>query len=83
VLIKPCRILRSYLIRAVLPFTKVMSNILKSRAGRGVIWVLSHAEHARQFERVLVLKAGRVVAQGAASELDKPGSILHQQAAAQ
>jgi ABC-type branched-subunit amino acid transport system ATPase component len=62
---------------------KVMSNILKSRAGRGVIWVLSHAEHARQFERVLVLKAGRVVAQGAASELDKPGSILHQQAAAQ
>jgi ABC-type transport system involved in cytochrome bd biosynthesis fused ATPase/permease subunit len=48
-----------------------------------VIWVLSHAEHARQFERVLVLKAGRVVAQGAASELDKPGSILHQQAAAQ
>jgi len=62
---------------------KVMSNILKSRAGRGVIWVLSHAEQARQFERVLVLRAGRVVAQGAPSELDKPGSILHQQAAAQ
>ena len=62
---------------------KVMSNILKSRAGRGVIWVISHAEHARQFERVLVLKAGRVVAQGAPSELDKPGSVLQQQAAAQ
>jgi putative ABC transport system ATP-binding protein len=62
---------------------KVMANILKSRAGRGVVWVLSHAEHARQFERVLVLKGGRVVAQGAASELDKPGSTLHQLAAAQ
>ncbi len=62
---------------------KVMSNILKSRAGRGVIWVLSHAEQARQFERVLVLRAGRVVAQGSPSELEKPGSILHQQAAAQ
>jgi len=62
---------------------KVMSNILKSRIGRGVIWVLSHADHARQFERVLVLKGGRVAAQGAASELDKPGSALHQLAAAQ
>jgi putative ABC transport system ATP-binding protein len=62
---------------------KVMQNILRERSGKGVIWVLSDAEQARRFQRVLLLKGGRVAAAGAASDLDRPGSALHELAAAQ
>jgi putative ABC transport system ATP-binding protein len=47
---------------------KVMDNILKSRAGRGVIWVLSNAEHARHFQRVIELKSGRVAVRDLAAQ---------------
>jgi putative ABC transport system ATP-binding protein len=47
---------------------KIMNNILKSRVGRGVIWVLSHPDHTRHFDRVLELVGGRVAVKDMAAQ---------------
>jgi ABC-type multidrug transport system fused ATPase/permease subunit len=44
--------------------------------GRGIIWVLHRASLARNFDRVLVLSAGKLQEQGTPSELDRTGSLM-------
>ncbi len=39
---------------------KVMGRVLGARRGKGVLWVLPAAELARQFDRILVMRDGRI-----------------------
>ena len=57
--------------------SRVMSAILEARQGRGVIWTLNRANGARRFDRVLVMRNGRLVEQGTFSDLENEGSELH------
>jgi len=65
----------------------IMSNLLEafrreSARGRGLIWVLHRASLGEQFDHVLVLEGGRVVAQGRFDEINQPGSVLGELVAA-
>ena len=51
---------------------RVIANVLKAREGRGVLWLLHRANYAEHFERVLVMKDGRIVADGKPGELQEP-----------
>jgi len=55
---------------------KLLTQVLEEADGRAVIWVLSRTQWARHFQRVIVVKGGRVVEQGTYDELDRPGSAL-------
>jgi len=57
---------------------RVVEAVRKLRAGQGIIWVLHRADLARNFDRVLVLKDGRLAEQGRPQELDRPGSAFTQ-----
>lgn len=57
---------------------KVHSAILEDRKGCGLIWVLHRATLARAFDRVIVLKDGRIAEQGRFEDLSKPGTVLHE-----
>ncbi len=60
-----------------------MSNLLKEFEGRGLIWVLHRPSLASQFDRVLVLRGGRVAEQGKFDELDNPDTHLQELMAAE
>ncbi|MGH6927297.1 MAG: ABC transporter ATP-binding protein, partial [Dongiaceae bacterium] len=62
---------------------RVMENILAARRGQSVIWMLHRPSLARSFDRVLVMRAGRIVEQGPAAELTRPGTALHELMAAE
>jgi putative ABC transport system ATP-binding protein len=62
---------------------KVMGNILAARRGQGLIWMLHRPSLARNFARILVMRAGRIVEQGTAGELVRPGTTLHELMAAE
>jgi ABC-type multidrug transport system fused ATPase/permease subunit len=55
---------------------RIMNNLLDGFKGRGVIWVLHRASLAEHFEKILVVRAGRVVEQGAFDALARDGSVL-------
>jgi putative ABC transport system ATP-binding protein len=55
---------------------KVLAQVIEEVGERGLIWVLSRTQWARHFDRVIVVKGGRVVEQGTYAELDRPGSAL-------
>ena len=55
---------------------KLVQDLKKEFEGRGLIWVLHRAGLARQFQEVVVMSGGRLVAQGPLGELDKPGTHL-------
>jgi putative ABC transport system ATP-binding protein len=57
---------------------RVAEAVRKMRQGQGLIWVLHRADLARSFDRVLVLKDGRLVEEGRPAELDRPGSAFTQ-----
>ena len=48
--------------------TKVMENILAARSGQGVIWMMDRPVLAQKFDRVLVMRDGRVVEEQMAAE---------------
>jgi len=50
--------------------TRITHGVLKSRPGKGVLWVSRYAEAAQDFEWMMVMKDGRVVDQG------KPDEVL-------
>jgi ABC-type transport system involved in cytochrome bd biosynthesis fused ATPase/permease subunit len=55
---------------------KLIQGLKEEFAGRGLIWVLHRVTLARQFQEVVVMSGGRLVAQGPLTELDKPGTHL-------
>ncbi len=56
----------------------VMDSIFKEFEGRGIIWVVGRAGMARRFDRVLVMRGGKVVEQGTFEELDVEGRALRE-----
>ncbi|MFC5358390.1 ABC transporter transmembrane domain-containing protein [Azospirillum himalayense] len=63
--------------------SKVHSAILGERKGCGLVWVLQRAGLARAFERVIVMKDGRIAEHGRFDELNRPGTLLHELIAAE
>jgi putative ABC transport system ATP-binding protein len=49
---------------------RITKAVLKFRAGRGVLWVMRHAQPADEFDKMIVMKDGRVADQG------KPAEVL-------
>ena len=54
---------------------KVSEGLRREMAGRGLIWVLHRASLARDFDRVLVMSAGKLQEQGSPAELDPKNSL--------
>ena len=48
---------------------KVLANIFKETEGRGMIWALQRASLAERFDRVMVMRGGRIVETGGFAEL--------------
>jgi putative ABC transport system ATP-binding protein len=55
--------------------TRVMQGLRDEFAGRGLVWVLHRASLARNFNRVLVMSAGKLQEQGRFTELDRKDSL--------
>jgi putative ABC transport system ATP-binding protein len=55
--------------------TKVMEGLFAEFAGRCLVWVLHRASLARNFDRVLVMSAGKLQEQGRFAELDHKDSL--------
>lgn len=56
---------------------RIVSRILDFRNAQSVLWVLTQANMAEKFGRVLVLDRGRLVENGAFDELKCSGGVLH------
>jgi ABC-type multidrug transport system fused ATPase/permease subunit len=54
---------------------KVTHGLREEMAGRGLIWALHRASLARNFDRVLVMSAGKLQEQGRFAELDHENSL--------
>ena len=54
---------------------KVMEGLFAEFAGRSLVWVLHRASLARNFDRVLVMSAGKLQEQGRFAELDHKDSL--------
>jgi putative ABC transport system ATP-binding protein len=55
---------------------RLLERVLESRKGHGVIWVLQRPQACERFDRVLVMRDGRIVEQGSYTDLVKEGSAL-------
>ncbi|MGH7094348.1 MAG: ABC transporter ATP-binding protein, partial [Stellaceae bacterium] len=55
--------------------TKVTQGLREEMVGRGLIWALHRAGLARNFDRVLVMSAGKLQEQGSFAELDHKDSL--------
>ncbi|MDA0339005.1 MAG: ATP-binding cassette domain-containing protein, partial [Proteobacteria bacterium] len=56
----------------------IAANLFREFEGRGLIWVLGRADQARAFTHALIMQGGKIAEQGPVSELDQPGSMLHE-----
>ena len=56
--------------------SRIMDNLFRECAGRGLIWVLHRASLAERFEKTIVLDDGRVVQQGPFASIHTPGTVL-------
>ena len=54
---------------------RIRDNILAAADGRGVVWIANRPAQAEPFEQVVVMQAGKIVAQGAPSELAARGGL--------
>jgi putative ABC transport system ATP-binding protein len=50
--------------------SRILAAVLQARAGHGVVWVLGRPEPAHKFDRVIVIKDGKIVEQGKPEDLD-------------
>ena len=55
----------------------LIARVLSSLQGQGVIWTLQQTGRVDAFDRVLVMKGGRLVEEGRYEELNRPGTELH------
>ena len=60
---------------------RVIDRVLGETEGRTVIWSLQRPDLARRFERVVVLRGGRVVEDVTPDALDRDGTEFHTMAA--
>jgi putative ABC transport system ATP-binding protein len=60
----------------------ILKNLLEEFRGRTLIWFVHRASLAQEFEKILVMEGGRVVEQGDFEELDRPGTVFRELAAA-
>ncbi|MDZ4735381.1 MAG: ABC transporter transmembrane domain-containing protein [Rhodospirillaceae bacterium] len=51
---------------------RILDQVLKARPEQGILWMLHRAGFAERFQRVLVMKDGKIVADGAPDKLDAP-----------
>lgn len=56
--------------------TRLLGKVLDHRQGRGVVWTLQRPRAGERFDRVMVMRDGRLLEQGSFAELCKPGSAL-------
>jgi ABC-type multidrug transport system fused ATPase/permease subunit len=63
--------------------SRITAALLEEFKGRCLIWTLHRASFARAFDRVIVVRSGRVVEQGRFEELNRPGSVLAELIAAE
>ena len=54
----------------------VTRGLRQEFAGRGILWVLHRASLARNFDRILVMSAGKLQEDGSFAELDRKDSLL-------
>jgi putative ABC transport system ATP-binding protein len=54
---------------------RLLDNILRASAERGVIWVLGRASLAARFDQVVVMQGGRIAEQGTPKDLAARGGI--------
>jgi len=55
---------------------RIRDNILAAaKEGRGVVWIANRPNQAEPFDRIVVMKAGKIVVQGAPAELEKKGGL--------
>ncbi len=57
--------------------SQVLKAVLKAFEGKGVIWALHRPSYAKYFDRVVVMRGGRIVEQGRFDDLNKSGTALH------
>ncbi len=55
---------------------RAMTAVLEEFKGRGVIWALHRAAYAENFDKVLVMRSGKVIEQGTYDELNKDGTLF-------
>ena len=58
--------------------SRIRANLFREFDGRGIVWVLHRASLAKHFGKILVLRGGRIVEQGAFEALDRAGSVLNE-----
>ena len=61
---------------------RIAGRVFRDLGGRGIVWSLHRAELARGFDRVVVMRSGRVAESGTFEELDREGSALRELLAA-
>ena len=54
---------------------RIRDNILAAADGRGVVWIANRPAQAEPFEHIVVMQAGKIVAQGTPSELAARGGL--------
>ncbi len=55
---------------------RLVERVREASKGRALLWVLHRADLARKFDRVLVLKDGRLAEEGPPAELERRGSAF-------
>ena len=55
----------------------IMDNLQREFAGRGLVWSLHRPAQAARFDRVLVMRDGRLAAQGTYAEMARPGAQFY------
>jgi ABC-type multidrug transport system fused ATPase/permease subunit len=61
---------------------RILKNLLEEFKGRTLIWLVHRASLAQEFEKILVMEGGKVVEQGDFEQLDRPGTVFRELAAA-
>jgi len=59
---------------------RVIDRILAETEGRTVIWAMQNPDFARRFDRVTVLRGGKIVEDGPPDELDRDGTAFQSMA---